>query len=126
MNQVLSPELDQNGSREALDASKVFVKNMKALSSWSRADSWPVLPRMAFLYTLPVYILHLFGNVYMDAALFEKFWNIPLLRWPYKWRRGIYGTDLKTLLALKISDQGITAKKSIIPNADAVMNLFTS
>lgn len=42
--QALSADSDMSGSKEVVEASKVFMKNMAALTSRSRVVSWTVPP----------------------------------------------------------------------------------
>lgn len=82
--QILSSESDTVKSEEAVEASKVFVKQMAGLASERRVDNWTRSAILAPVHKIPVHIMYLFENVYKDAALFEKITNTPQLHWSNK------------------------------------------
>lgn len=68
--QVLSPDSVISESNEAVDANAVFVKEVAALSSTTKVDSWIMLPGFVPVQTFFVYITHFLESVYEDATLF--------------------------------------------------------
>lgn len=103
VNQVLTPGSDTAGSEEAAEALIVFVKNVRALISRRRVNSWTVPPGMAVLHALPVHIMHFLGNVCKNVKSLKTSWHILVLRWSEKCRRRLYRMDVGTLLAVDMS-----------------------
>lgn len=65
-------DVRKNWERQAVEGSKVFLKEMEALSSKRTVDSWTVALGRNPAQILFVHILHLFGSEYYDAKWFEK------------------------------------------------------
>lgn len=84
-NQVLSADSDLTGSREAVEMSRMFVKEIAVPLSKRTADSQNVPSGLVPVHTFPVYITHILRNVCNDVTLFENCGHIPIFQWSDKW-----------------------------------------
>lgn len=64
--QALSLQSDKFVSKEAVEASKVFLKAMTALESGRKVDSWTVPAGLVHVLTFHVHIMHILYNAYKD------------------------------------------------------------
>lgn len=81
---VLSSESNVDGSENAVELCKVFVKGMKALASKITVGCRSRPPDLVPMQIFPVLITHFLGSLCKDATLFESCWHIPLLQCPDK------------------------------------------
>lgn len=82
--QVLRANSSIPGSEEVVKAFKVFLQETTEYDSKRRVDSWTVAHGLVPVQTFTVHVMHFLGNVYKDAALFEKCQQISLLQWSGK------------------------------------------
>lgn len=109
---------------EAIEVSRVIVKEVEALATRSMGYSWTVPLRLVFVETFTVLIIRFHGNVYRGATLSEKYRHNSVPQWPDKWREHFYSIDEDTFLALETSAQRVTAKKESIPHPGAGQGSF--
>lgn len=69
---VLSPCSNVAGNEHAVEASKVFLKEVIVFTSKRKVGSWTVLPVIVPVQTFPVHIMYLLQNVCKDETLIEK------------------------------------------------------
>lgn len=61
--QVLRADFDISRSIGMVEASKVIVKKLAALTSKRKVDKWTEIPGFVFIRTLPVHKKHLNGGM---------------------------------------------------------------
>lgn len=93
----LIPDFNIAGSDEAVKANRTFLNEMAELLSRKRADSWTVTPVVIPVQRYSLHMTHIVGNVYRDAALFEKWRHISLFERSEKWHLRFYSVDVETL-----------------------------
>lgn len=76
--QVLRPDSNVAEREEAIQASKLSVKEKAALASRRLVDSCTVLPKLVSVKRFSVQIIHSLGNMYKGSTFLEKCWHISL------------------------------------------------
>lgn len=104
----------------------MLLKEIAARSSKKTASSRTLPTLLAPLQILLVHGSHFIEHIYKYVTLFETYCQIRLLRWFYKRRGRFYSTDLKMLLLLHTSMQGILIKNTMILDSYAGLSLFAS
>lgn len=82
---VLSPVSNITGSREVVQETKAFVKDMTALAPKRRSDSWNAPLGPVPVQTFLVHMMNFYGNLYKDAKLLENSLPLPLVQQREKW-----------------------------------------
>lgn len=77
-NTGLSSHSDTVASEVAAEASKVLAKKIAVLASKEMIVIWTKPAGLIPIPTFLAHMMHLFGNEYKDAKLFEHCWYLPL------------------------------------------------